>query len=66
MPKLTHVPYDISHLVQDGCFLEEANIELTLQRLIDKEKPDITRTTRNWKNLVSATSGVLLDGRKST
>lgn len=37
LPKLTHVPYDISHLVQDGCFLEEAKIQLTLQRLIDKK-----------------------------
>lgn len=36
-PKLTHAPYAISHLIREGCFLEKAKIQLTLQRLIDKK-----------------------------
>ncbi len=36
-PKLTHAPYSISHLIQEGCFLEKTKIQLTLQRLLDKK-----------------------------
>ncbi|MBN3099493.1 AAA family ATPase [Pectobacterium brasiliense] len=36
-PKLTHAPYVISNLIQEGCFLEKAKIQLTLQRLNDKK-----------------------------
>lgn len=36
-PKLTHAPYSISNLIQEGCFLEKAKIQLALQRLLDKK-----------------------------
>ena len=36
-PKLTHAPYSISNLIQGGCFLEKAKLQLTLQRLLDKK-----------------------------
>lgn len=36
-PKLTHAPYAISDLIQEGCFLEKAKVQLTLQRLHDKK-----------------------------
>jgi len=36
-PKNPHLPYNTSKLLEEGCFLDEEKIQLTLQRLKDKK-----------------------------
>lgn len=35
--KIPHAPYDISNLLEEGCFLDEDKLRVTLQRLTDKK-----------------------------